>query len=260
MNDDTTPSPDPTLAWARRVIIRVEVGSTAHGTGLPGNEDYDEMGLMVEPWESSIGLHEQPDTIVYRPGRAVGERSQPGDYDLVVYTARKFARLAASGNPSVLMLLFGPLRFSTSLGDRLRGMASAFWSDKARARFIGYSNAQRDRLLGVRGGAHTNRPGLVEVHGYDTKYAMHMLRLGIQGIEYATTGRISLPVPEPHGSFLRDVRLGKFTLDEVIDRADAHEATLTSIEGSAPPEPDFEAIDAWLLDVHRTALDGRDPT
>jgi hypothetical protein len=44
-------------------------------------------------------------------------------------------------------------------------------------------------------GAHTNRPELVAVHGYDTKYAMHALRLGLQGIELLSTGRITLPVP-----------------------------------------------------------------
>jgi len=49
----TTPSPDPALPWASSVIIRTEVGSTAHGTGLPGGVDYDELGVMIEPWQSS---------------------------------------------------------------------------------------------------------------------------------------------------------------------------------------------------------------
>jgi hypothetical protein len=35
----------------------------------------------------------------------------------------------------------------------------------------------------------------VAVHGYDTKYAMHVLRLGLQGVELLTTGRFTLPVP-----------------------------------------------------------------
>ena len=30
-------------------------------------------------------------------------------------------------------------------------------------------------------GAHTNRPELVAVHGYDTKFAMHALRLACRG-------------------------------------------------------------------------------
>ena len=55
---------------------------------------------------------------------------------------------------------------------------------------------------------------------------MHMLRLGIQGIEYATTGRLTLPIPDPHGTVLRDVRLGKYDRAEVIAMADANEAIL----------------------------------
>lgn len=249
-----TPSPDPTLSWAGNVIMRVEVGSTAHGTGLPGGEDYDEMGIMVEPWESAVGISEGPEHIIYRPGRANGERSQPGDYDLVVYTARKFARLAASGNPSVLMALFGPLRFSTPLGDELRALAPAFWHQGARHRFLGYAKAQRERMTGERGGKHTNRPELVEIHGYDTKYAMHMLRLWFQGIEYLQTGRLTLPIPDPVGSFLREVRLGNYTREEVIQRAEALEDALKMLWSPAPDRPNYEAINAWLLRSHRTVL------
>lgn len=246
--------PDPSLPWVANVLLRVEVGSTAHGTGLPGGEDYDEIGVMLEPWRSAIGVNPAVEHIVHRPGRAVGERSQPGDYDLVVYTARKFARLAAKGNPSVLMVLFGPLRYSTPLGDRLRDLAPAFWSDHARHRFLGYSRAQRERLLGVRGGRHTNRPELAGRHGYDTKYAMHMLRLGFQGMEYSQTGRLTLPIPPEHGDFLRAVRRGEYTMGEVIARADANEDALEMMGGRAPSEPDYSAINEWLLDVHLTSL------
>ena len=49
-------------------------------------------------------------------------------------------------------------------------------------------------------GAHTNRPELVAAHGYDTKYAMHALRLGLQGIELLTTGSHHAARPEPHRS------------------------------------------------------------
>lgn len=238
----------------------MEVGSTAHGTGLPGGEDYDEMGVVLERWESVVGLSGDLDNIVHRPGRAITQRSEPGDYDLVLYTPRKFARLAASGNPSVLMLLFGPLRFSTPLGDQLRSLALAFWSERARARFLGYSRAQRERLLGTRGGAHTNRPELVAQFGFDTKYAMHMLRLGLQGIEYTATGRLTLPIPEPHGSVLRAVRRGEYTRAQVLDMADANEAELESLVSTAPPEPDVRAINDWLLACHRTLLPASPPT
>jgi hypothetical protein len=37
---DLPPLPDTT-------ILLVEVGSTAHGTGVPGGEDYDQLGVVV---------------------------------------------------------------------------------------------------------------------------------------------------------------------------------------------------------------------
>ncbi len=248
------PSPNPLLPWASKVLLRVEVGSTAHGTGIDGQEDYDEIGVMSEGWRTAIGLGTDADTIVHRPGRAPDERSQAGDYDLVVYSARKFARLAAQGNPSVLMVLFGPLRASTPLGDRLRALAPAFHSDRARQRFLGYSRAQRERLLGERGGKHTNRPELIEKYGFDTKYAMHMLRLGWQGIEYVTTGRLELPIPNPQGEMLRAVRHGLVPQAEVVRMADANEAVLEGLVGRAPSKPDLSAINDWLLDVHLASL------
>jgi hypothetical protein len=73
-------------------------------------------------------------------------------------------------------------------------------SKLAAERFLGYLNAQNAAMTGE-AGAHTNRLELVAVHGYDTKYAMHALRPGLQGVELLTTGRITLPVPEPHRSY-----------------------------------------------------------
>lgn len=251
-----TYEPDPALEWASRVLLRVEVGSTAHGTGTTEHEDYDELGVMAIPWTQSIGIPVKPDrdeTIVYRPGKAVGERSGPGDYDLTIHSARKFCRLAASGNPSVLMVLFGPLRFclpdSPAADLRSDDMIEAFWHQGARARFLGYCRAQRERLQGSRGGKHTNRPELIERYGFDTKYAMHMLRLGYQGIEYMRHGRITLPMPDADASYLRDVRAGKVELADVLHEADTLERELQNQPSSAPPEPDWDIINDWLADV-----------
>jgi hypothetical protein len=38
---------------------------------------------------------------------------------------------------------------------------------------------------------------------------MHALRLGLQGLELLTTGRITLPVPEPYCAYLRSIRRGE---------------------------------------------------
>ena len=238
--------PDPSLPWAPRVILRTEVGSTAHGTGLDGVEDYDEMGVYIPPWQEWVGVspRQLPETITYRPGRGPEDRSGPGDYDLVVHDARKFARLAATGNPSILMALYGPTRFVEPLGKDLLRLRDAFMSDRARRQFLGYAKAQRERLLGIRGGRHTNRPELEAEHGYDTKYAMHMVRLGIQGREYMTTGQISSPVPPGDRELLLAIRRGELKLDSVLALAEENEAALSIMVGR--PEPEWARIDQWL--------------
>ena len=102
-------------------------------------------------------------------------------------------------------------------------------------------------------GAHPNRPELVAEHGYDTKYAMHALRLGMQGVELLTTGRISLPVPEPDRGRLRAVRRGEVGSAEVLDAITEVEDRLTALRTSSavPPQPDRAWVDDWL---HRSYL------
>jgi hypothetical protein len=92
---DIPPLPDET-------ILLVEVGSTAHGTGLPGGEDDDEMGVVVESARQVLGLHDQGMRSVMQRTQAEGSRSGPGDTDRTLHSLRRFLRLAASGNPSIL--------------------------------------------------------------------------------------------------------------------------------------------------------------
>ncbi len=57
-------------------------------------------------------------------------------------------------------------------------------------------DSQRLGLLGSRHSPNRDRE-VSERHGYDTKYAMHALRIGHQGIELMEHGHITLPAPEP---------------------------------------------------------------
>jgi hypothetical protein len=45
---------------------------------------------------------------------------------------------------------------------------------------------------------------------------MHALPLRLHGIELLTSGRITLPVPETHRSYLRAMRRGEIPLPEVV--------------------------------------------
>ena len=253
------------------MILRVQVGSGVHGTSITGQDDRDEMGLCLEPPQFVTGLARVPDgtgglapsvrfeqyerhTAWDRLG-GLANRSGAGDLDVIIYSARKWARLALAGNPTVLLVLFVPdheVVFRDEAGAELAANAHRFVSRLAAGRYLGYLKGQKAAMTG-QPGAHTNRPELVAVHGYDTKYAMHALRLGLQGIELLSTGRITLPVPEPHRAYLRSIRRGERPLEEVLDAiTDAGERLARLRDSPAiAGQPDRGWVDDWL---HRSYM------
>jgi len=253
------------------MILRVQVGSGVHGTSISGQDDRDEMGICLEPARFVTGLARVPrgidgdnvnvefeqyerHTVWDEPG-GLANRSGAGDLDVVIYSARKWCRLALAGNPTVLLALFVPdsdVVYRNAYGVELVDNAHRFVSKLAADRFLGYLESQRAAMVGE-SKARTNRPEMVAVHGYDTKFAMHALRLGVQGAELLTTGRITLPVPEPDLSYLRQVRRGEIPLAEVIDRIDHAAGRLVQLRDATglPPQPDRRWVDAWL---HRSHL------
>lgn len=231
----------------KNLILLASVGSTVHGLHLGGQDDRDEMGVCVEPPDYVLGLRDF-EQWVYRT-KPEGVRSGPGDLDSTIYGLRKFSRLAAKGNPSILVLLFSKPIKSTGLGTQLQGMADAFASKIAVRKFLGYMTAQKERLLGERGQMRVHRPELIEAHGFDTKYAMHALRLGHQGLEYAETGKITLPLPEPHRSELLAVRKGERGFETVKQMySDLESGLERALEHSPlPQEPDWHRINSFLI-------------
>lgn len=181
-----------------------------------------------------------------------------------MHSLRKFSRLALKGNPTVLLLLFVPpeeLLLRTPLGDALQALAPAFVSRDAGKAFHGYLTAQKQRLLGERGQLRTHRPELVDEHGYDTKYAMHMLRLGYQGRELLQTGRISLPMREHERLRVFAVRRGDVPFNEVMTEIGELEHELEDLLTTSPlpPGPGHAAVDAFLVRAHREHWAGLTP-
>ena len=241
-------------------ILRCVVGSSAHGLHLDdGLEDRDEMGICIEPMDVAMGVAAPFEQYIYRSAaEREGRRDAPsvgGDLDLVVYSLRKFVRLALGGSPTVLMVLYAPdvVRID-SRGSMLRELTPAFASRVAGKKFLGYLSSQRQRMLGERGKSGHGRPRdeLVSKFGYDTKFAMHMLRLGYQGIEYLQTGRLTMPIAEPERSYLFDVRTGKYDMQHVLRRAGELERELTDLLDSSPlpPEPNTDMVDEWMLKMY----------
>jgi hypothetical protein len=227
-----------------------------HGITNAGTDDRDEMGVCIEPPAYVIGTRPF-EHWVFRT-QPEGSPSGPGDLDLTIYGLRKFCRLALKGSPTVLLLLFVDGEFVLErheLGVELQALAPAFISKRAGRAFLGYVDAQRRGLLGERPASRMRE--VSAEHGYDTKYAMHALRIAHQGIELLNTGKITLPIAEPERSELLEVRRGNVPLEVVLDRLRDRSAQLEQIvlTSELPEAPDHDAVDAFLVDAYQRAWD-----
>lgn len=229
-------------------ILRGIVGSTANGTGFEDQADRDELGVFIEPAEKVCGL-EALDHYVRRD-QPEGVRSLPGDFDLTLYSLRRFCRLAVSGNASVLILLWLPSYVIVSPpGEALIRLRDAFISRKAGERFVSYLVAQKKGLTGERG-VRVKRPELVAQHGYDTKFAMHALRIGYQGIALMAEGRIPVPVRPRELAVLRAVRAGEVDYADVLGLIAEAEGRLRRLVEGCERTPDIAAIETFLVEAH----------
>jgi uncharacterized protein len=240
-------------------ILRCQVGSGVHGTAIAGYDDRDEMGICIEPPEYVIGL-KRFEQYIYR-SQPEGVRSGHGDLDLTVYSLRKWMKLALAGNPTVLLPLFVPedeIVSVTPLGRDLRDLRGVILSRQAGHRFAGYLEAQRRGLQSHDGkGRDVTRPELVEAYGWDVKYGAHMVRLGVQGVELLEHGWITLPMPEPWLTWIRELRVGKHTMAEALEMAQWLEDRLHLLTDASdlPERPDYDAASRWLIGAYESAWD-----
>lgn len=237
-------------------ILRGVVGSTAHGTAIEGQDDRDEMGICIEPPEYVCGL-KTFEQYIYRT-QPEGVRSQPGDLDLTIYSLRKFCRLAAKGNPSVLVLLWLPeYVVETELGQKFVALRAAFVSREAGRRFLGYLISQKKALKGERS-PKVSRPEMVDKYGFDTKFAMHALRLAFEGIEYLIDGCLTLPVTEPNLSTLKAVRGGDVSFKETLQLIEGAETRLTTAIEACDRKADITTINQFLIEAHLAHWERKD--
>ena len=169
--------------------------------------------------------------------------------------------MAAKGNPNFLLPLFAPKESILKIdarGSQLRDMTQLFISKQAVRSHLGYMQGQRQRLLnhqrefGAGHGRGKPRTGLIEEFGYDTKFGMHLLRLGLQGVELLRSGRITLPIQDADRKLLLEVRAGKIKLEDVLRKATDFEDTMKKLYDDCPlqAEPDYNKIERWMTRIY----------
>ena len=223
-------------------------GSQAHGAKLGETDDTDWYGLFIPPPHKLLGL-EREEHFVFTTGGKLGGNG-PSDVDVCLYTLTKWAGLAAKGNPSALHFLFAPLEFTTKTWDQFAARSELFLAKGHVKPFLGFADDQMKRLLGQKGQKNVHRAQLEEKHGYDTKYAMHIIRLYGEAKELMEDGRITLP--RPNSRELIEIRGGKYSLTEIRELGEQLESEALAAQATSllPDEVDRNAISRLVADAH----------
>lgn len=218
------------------------VGSRGYGVAFP-DSDHDYMGVVIEPEETIFGLQDFEHTEIIN---AEGQ--------IKVYGLKKFLRMLLKGSPTALELLFvKPEQRTDPYTNTLMGMRPDIVSKKHLKAYAAYMNGQIKKLQTGRGSRGEQRPKLVSAYGYDTKFAYHILRIGIMGQVLGQTGQLSIPMDDLHRAILMEVRTGEWPEAKVLQSA------VTMAEGiehfiqhsHIPDEPNRLKLEDWLKWVYR---------
>jgi len=218
-------------------------GSQLHGAKIDGTDDTDWYGVFIEPPEKALGT-DAFEHFVYSTGTD-RTKNNADDVDICLYSLRKWAHLVCKGNPSVLHFLFAPPLDPPKITVEWAIMTldlKPFIAKSHLSAFFGYANAQLNRLYNARGPKNVSRPFLEQQFGYDTKYAMHIIRLLGEAVELMRDGHITLP--RPNASELREIREGKVKLYEIEKLSDSlmREAKDAQEKSGLPDTPDRKEI------------------
>lgn len=220
-----------------KVIFLSLNGSRLYGTNRE-DSDHDLCGAAIETRDHVFGLK-------------VFEQWEFKSYQTegTIYSLRKFVRLLAQNNPTLLCLLFNQHAIDPYGLQKIR---DAFPNRKAADAFHGYAKQQLYRISHVTG-MHVTRQDLIDAHGYDTKYAAHILRLYRQGKEYIQTRHITLPMTAEAIDEYKFIYNGGFkTFDEFRKYAEPKIDKLDQLRKNCPlPDNcDDDTINDWLIDTY----------
>ena len=217
-------------------------GSELHGAKVGQTDDTDLYGVYIESPEHALGLTPREHFVWSTAGD--DRRNGPDDVDVTLYSLRKWAGMAAKGNATALHFLFADSKeVAPRTWCKIQESREVFFSRNSARQFLDFADAQFKRLTGEkRRGKKGQRPEYIGKFGYNTKAAMHGLRLLYECLELMQHGRITLPRPEK--DLLIEVRSGSWRLERVLQHA---QRMFKEVEDAAKKSPLPDTVDRTAI-------------
>lgn len=94
-----------------------------------------------------------------------------------------------------------------------------------------------------------NRQELLTKYGFDTKFAGNLIRLMLEGKELLETGELKFPLKD--ASILRDIRQGKWTIDQIFNYSYELEKEIEAMVETSklPNHPNVEELEKFTIKI-----------
>ena len=223
--------------WLHQHTIMVSLaGSHLYGTNIE-TSDWDYRGVCIPPRNYIYGIHNfeqyhSPETC---------------SVDMCVYSLRKFVSLGMQCNPNIVEILWSPPDkhvMHHGIWDSLYDIRDAFLSKIAFKSFSGYAKAQLNKIF-----AQNEKKGT-----YDSKHAMHLVRLMRMGVEILRDGEVN--VVRPDAAYLLAIRDYEVSLDDVVREHNVLYEELWDVRRSStlPDAPDYDRINMTVMEMTENSL------
>lgn len=191
----------------------------------------------------------------------VKEGSTGKEYDLNIYNIVKYFQLCMDNNPNMIDSLFTPqmcVTKATKIAQHVRDNRKLFLHKGAWHRFKGYAYSQMHKMGLKSPQAGSKRKELVEKHGYDIKFAYHIVRLLNEVEQILVEGDLDL---QRNNDQLKSIRRGEWTMDQIeqyfVTKEKALETTYSESKlQHSPDEIVIKRILMECLEEHYGSLQG----
>jgi len=252
---------------ACNVHYETMMGSVAYGVAGDAS-DCDIYGFCTPPKDMLFphlrgeipGFGRQVKRFEQYQQHGIVDKDAAKTYDISVYSIVKYFQLCMENNPNMIDSLFVPQRcivHITQLGQHVREHRHLFLHKGSFHKLKGYAYSQLHKMRTKTPRAGSKRAAAVREHGFDLKFAYHVVRLLSQAEQILEEGDLDL---ERNREQLKAIRRGEVTCDDIIKWASDKELQLEMLYRDSalrhsPPEDEIKQLLLECLEMHYGSLD-----
>ena len=180
----------------------------------------------------------------------VHEKDTDKEFDLNIYSIVKYFSLSMGNNPNMIDSLFTASNMvltSTKISDMVRDQRKKFLHKGAWHKFKGYAYSQMHKMKIKDPDADSVRFEMVQKHGYDVKFAYHVVRLLDEVEQILTESDIDLMRNREQ---LKSIRRGEWKMEDIENYFARKEKDLETLYTTSKLQhkPDETFIRQLLID------------